>query len=265
MRCFKKIPSKVILDTNTLFACSLIETSGKLGCQMKHDFYEHSNKLIEYIKKNPDKRIGVYTAFIEDEAYKVLSSAVETELKKNIEDPKKDFEIFSAVLNMCNDNLRYILLYLIREPININTVDRINNDVDSVYEDLLEEAKEAQEKLQEQKVMRTMTLPMRAPFKRLARQIYAQQDQWINAQLFNLLYKMIEPSDKRILSEVIYLHRMYKNTFGQSIKTYLASTDYHFSPIIKDGKTSSIVSDRINREFEVECNWPNIICDKIKK
>lgn len=53
--------------------------------------------------------------------------------------------------------------------------------------------------------------------------------------------------------------------YGDKIKTYIASTDYHFSPIRKYTKESSIVSDRFFKKYEVMCNWPDKVCDTIRK
>ena len=96
--------------------------------------------------------------------------------------------------------------------------------------------------------------------------VYSQQDRWPYAQLLNLIeYKDIEPNDKRILSEVIYLHRIYISIHGDKLKSYIASTDYHFSPIRKDGRVSEYVSRAIRNKYDIICDWPDEICDLIKK
>jgi len=80
------------------------------------------------------------------------------------------------------------------------------------------------------------------------------------------VYKDVEHNDKVILSQVIYLHRIYRPLLGEDLKTYIASTDYHFSPIREEGKNpSSYISNAIERRFEIMCNWPDEIYNLIKK
>ena len=158
------MPHKVIFDTNIFFAGSIVETSGELGFPIKHKFYDYAINLIQYIRVNPSKRIGITTNFIETEAYNTLSGAVETELaeaefKKYVQDIEKEYNVFSALLNRCNDNMGKIFLYLIREPVDENAVSRIYYNVDSFYDDLKIEANEIFEKLKIKGDMRFRTTP----------------------------------------------------------------------------------------------------------
>lgn len=255
---------KVTFDTNIFIAGSIVETTGELGFPIKHEFYDYAINLIQYIRANPSKRIGITTNFIETEAYRTLSRAVETELKKHVKDIEKEYDVFSALLNRCSDNMGKIFTYLIKEPIDENEVNRIYRHVDSFYGDLRNRAKSIAKKLEMQKDMRVRATPRE--YKKLMREVYSQQDRWPYAQLLNLiLYKDVEPNDKWILSQVIYLHRIYRQLFGSDLKSYIASTDYHFSPIRKDGRPSSYISDRIKSRFDIICNWPDEIYKIIKK
>lgn len=260
---------KVTFDTNIFIAGSIVETTGELGFPIKHKFYDYAINLIQYIRKNPAKRIGITTNFIETEAYKTLSRAVEKELvesefKKHMQDIEKEHDVFSALLNRCSDNMGKIFTYLIKEPVDENAVNKIYRHVDSFYDDLKNEAKEVVEQLKIKGYMRSRTTARR--YKKDMLEIYSQQDRWPYAQLLNLImYKDVEPNDKWILSQVIYLHRIYQPLLGPDLKSYIASTDYHFSPIRKDGRPSSYISDRIKSRFDIICNWPDEIYKIIKK
>ncbi len=258
------MPHKVVFDTNIFFAGSIVETSGELGFPIKHKFYDYAINLIRSIRVNPSKRIGITTNFIETEAYKTLSDAVETELEQYVKDIKKEYKVLSALLNRCTDKMGKIFTYLIKEPVDENEVSRLYYRVDSFYGELRDEAQRIAEKLEIQKDMRVELTPRK--YKNFMRGIYSQQDRWPYAQLLNLIvYKDVEPNDKRILSEVIYLHRIYRSLLGSDLKSYIASTDYHFSPIREDGKISSYISDEIERRFDIICNWPDEIYNLIKK
>lgn len=258
------MPHKVMFDSNIFIAGSIVETTGELGFPIKHEFYDYAINLIQYIRANPSKRIGITTNFIEAEAYNTLSVAVETELKKYVQDIEKEYNVLSALLNRCNDNMRKIFLYLIREPVDENAVNNIYYNVDSFYGELKKRAKKIAKELEIQKDVRVKVTPKK--YRKLMREVYSQQDRWPYAQLLNLImYKDVERNDKRILSEVIYLHRLYKPLLGPDLKSYIASTDYHFSPIREDGKTSSSISDEIKRRYEIICDWPDEIYKLIKK
>ena len=246
-----ELPNKVILDTNILLACSIIETSGVLGFEVKHDFYECSNKLMDYLKMNISKRSGIITNTIENQAYFTITQAVEDELKKNFPHKEEEFPIFSVLLNICNENLRNILQYLIREPIDQNIVREIYSKVTYFFDGLFENAKQINQDLQN--IVNTKIQITPTKFRKIAKQIYKQQNKWKYAQLLHLLYKNIENSDKWILSEVIYLDKIYKPILGSHLNTYIASTDYHFSPIRKENRVSSFVTDAIYREYNIKC------------
>lgn len=255
---------KVFFDTNLLLAGSIVETSGELGFQMKHEFYDHSTKLIEYIRKNPAKQIGIFTLFIESEAYNTISNAVETEIKKNVQDEEKEFNALSAVLNICTDNLRDIFTYFIRERVDDYEVTKIYYIVDSFYGELRSKARRINADLKRKKNKRVKTTPR--SYKKIMREKYSQQDRWPYAQLLNLIeYKDIEPNDKMILSEVIYLHRLYKSIHGDKFKFYIASADYHFSPIRDDGRVSEYITRAIKNKYDIICDWPDKIYNFIKK
>jgi hypothetical protein len=143
-------------------------------------------------------------------------------------------------------------------------VDKIYYRVDAFYGKLRTEALRKIEELKKKKNINVRVTPRQ--YRKFMREVYSQQDRWPYAQLLNLIqYKDIENNDKRILSEVIYLHRIYKSIHGDNLKSYIASTDYHFSPIRMEGRVSEYVSKAIKAQYDIICDWPDEICDFIIK
>ena len=78
-------------------------------------------------------------------------------------------------------------------------------------------------------------------------------------QLLKLKSEPVEESDKRILSEAISLLKIYQQT-NPSIRMYLASTDYHFSPCNSKGE----ITEQIKEKFQIICDWPNKVAEYLK-
>ena len=247
-RCLLKF--RVLFDTNVLIAASLNVMSEELQIKLKHPFFDQSMNLIGIIKKHIHKRIGVVTTTIEDEANSILEQAVMQELRKKITDREVDFELFSVILNSSEARLKLILSYLLREPIDPFEVEKNIVKVEEMYSNLLEKARTLP------KPASLLTEAVPKGFKKLAFDIYKTQDEILNSQLTNLLRKPPETTDKKILAEAIYLCKLYRETEGKELQFYIASTDYHFSPVRKKGLESRQVTDAIYELFGIICDWP---------
>ena len=240
---------KVLFDTSVLIAASIYKVSEDLSISLKHPFFDQSMNLIGFVKKHINKRIGIVTVTIEEQAYHVLEQAVKTEVKK-ITDRTIDFEILSVILNSCEDRLRNILSYLLREPVDPEEVSRNFNKVTEMYEELTKKAKNLP------KPAALLTEAVSPKFRKLAFKIYKTQDEIINSQLTNLLRDPPDNTDKTILAEAIYLFKLYKQTEGKKLTFFIASTDHHFSPVRKKGLESRGVTDAIRDKFGIICDWP---------
>ena len=77
--------------------------------------------------------------------------------------------------------------------------------------------------------------------------------------MLKLKEQPVEDSDKKILAETIYLRNRQIEADSKA-KMYLASTDYHFSPLDSEGHTT----DEIRRRFGIICDWPDKIAHSLK-
>jgi len=66
------------------------------------------------------------------------------------------------------------------------------------------------------------------------------------------------PTDYKILAEAAYLADFY----GSDISFFMASTDQHFAPF---QRKETFISDKIKKWFNIVCDWPDIIAEKISK
>lgn len=250
---------KVFLDTSTLIAASILLTTKAIGIEIKDVFYDEATRLMSIVKKNINKRIGVTSFAAEDEAYQVLSSAIERKLNQKISDRAKVFQLLSVAINSCESRLRDVLAVVVREPINPVEAARLLIQIVHVYDGLLTSAK----KLPKPAAMLAAAVP-RFLNKAEMYEVYKSQDEILNSQLTNLIYNPIEDSDKMILAHAAYLCKLYKEAEGK-IEMYLASTDHHFVPIKRDGLVSRQVTDKIEETFRIIADKPGEIFTALKK
>jgi len=252
---------KVLLDTNVLVAASTFNVSQDWKMRVKHPFYEQSRKLVEFLKRNLEKRIGIVTKTIENQAPGALEKAVTIELQKKKIDRAVDFEIFSAIQNACEKRLSDILACLLREPVNEEAVHQNYVVVDKMYEELAAQAV----KMYIAKPAKKWVEAAARRFRRIARPIYMTQQRKLDWQLFNLIHKPVESSDKRILAEAVYLSMLFNRTETEDVAFYIASTDRHFSPARwAGGIKSTQVTDRIKEKFGIVCDWPHQIEETLR-
>lgn len=244
---------KVFLDTSVLLGSSIFLTSQMIGEEIKDAFYDEATRLIALIKKNINKRIGVTTYAVEDEAYNVISKAIERKLNQRIADRVKAFELLSLAANSCESRLKEVLSYVVREPINPVEAANMYVSVAMMYNALEQQARE----LPKPAAMLTDAAPSFL-YKAEIFEMYKSQDERLTAQLTNLIYNRIEDSDKMILSQAAQLCRLYKETEGQTT-FFLASTDYHFVPVRKWGLVSRQVTDAIEGKFGIISDRPQEI------
>lgn len=244
---------KVYFDSNVYISASVLAASKDLKIKIKHPFAEISIRLLDFIKKHMRKRIGIVTYLVEEEARFVLRDAVKSQLAEEVKDRKVDFEVFSAILNICENRLREFLQYCIREPVEEEDITPIYDQVFNMYAELMKEAI----KLPNPAGFRSSLSPRQ--IRRLAYNLYKSQDEKENAQLLHLIRKPVEDSDMRILSHAVYLLNTFIQSEGAAIRFFLASCDYHFSPIRRDPIISKQVTEYIDQRFGIECDFPDQI------
>lgn len=244
---------KVFLDTSTLVASSIFLTFKAIDVEIKDVFYDEATRLVSIIKKNVNKRIGITTYEVEDEAHQVLSRAIERKLDQKILDKEKVFELLSIAVNSCESRLREVLSFVAREPINPVETAQIYVGVALMYNELERQAL----KLPKPAYVMAGSAPSFLKKAELF-EMYRSQDEILNAQLTNLTYSPVEDSDKIILAQAAYLCRLYKETEGK-ICFFLASTDYHFVPVRKKGLQSRQVTDTIEKLYGIKAEKPHEI------
>lgn len=254
---------KVFFDTNILISTSLLATSEKFDISIKHRFYTISIRLINFVKRNKAMKLAIITSFIEEEAYQAISHAVNSQLKEEDFNVVEGSEAFSAILNICDSNLRELLEFFCIKDVDETTVSVIRKEVDNMYDDLMKTA---------------ATLPFDAPakanmvwkrVKRAAFEIYKRQEIHQNEQLLRLIGRRpgrtaLEDSDRVILSHVTYLLRHYLKTVGAPFRMFLASCDYHFSPIRRGAFISDQVTSDIDHFLGIECDFPDKIYEIVR-
>lgn len=251
--------SKVFLDTSVLVSASVYGSYKELGIELQHEFYEKTVRLFQIIKKHIDKRIGIITITIETQAVGVIASAVATALEEkaeNLDDIElraKLFESHAIFFDQCLGHLQENISILQREPIaSPITEEQCYVDVCKMYNDLQIIANNLDIN---QLIRANVTKRYRTTIRHEIREQYKKRYK----QLLKLKNEPVEESDKRILCEVITLLQNYKQT-NPTVRMYLASTDYHFSPSDAGGE----IAKQINQRFQITCDWPDQIANCLK-
>lgn len=251
---------RVLVDTCILVSASTYAALEESEVILKHHFFDECVGLITLFKNNISKRVGVITSTIENEAYKVLYSAVEFELTKTITDRKKFFEALSYCFNACQARMVELSTVLLREPISEIERDRHFNKVCDMYANIETKAREAYPPDYITKI-KTKGLPHK--IRGVASDIFYEQEWAKSAQLIRLFEKPVEDSDKKILAEAMYLQTIYRETERVNVELLLASTDQHFSPMRGSGIESRPITDEIKSICGISCDWPGTITEKM--
>jgi hypothetical protein len=219
--------------------------------------------LITLVRNNLSNHIGITTATIERQSIPALQNAINEELAKAKIDREKDFPIYSFIKNYCEQKLKNISSCLVREPIEEDAVRSNYGYVDKLY---AEKAEEGVRLTFVEPRFKKFAKQVPKRYESIARGIYKQQQREEDYQLTHLIPKPVEPSDKWILSEAIYLSMYYNRIEREGVTFFLASTDHHFSPKRWDnGKTSNQVTEAIRQKFGIICDWPAQIENMAKK
>ena len=224
------------------------------GIPLEHKFYGRTAPLFDIFRKHIDKRIGIITFTVEMQALTVLAKAVSDALEEEAEkNPNQRVQLFmgySALFDQCHDHLLENLALLVREPIPPDQRSKYYSPVSAMYDQFEQSAY----RFDIDTYMKANVTPRY--LKTVRTEVYGQTRQQFR-QLLKLKDQPVEESDKIILAESVYLHNCRSD---QSAKTYLASTDYHFSPVNSEGH----ITDMIQKRFGIICDWPDKIAEYLR-
>ena len=252
------ITAKVLLDTCVLVSASVYGSYKDLDVDLEHKFYTRTIPLFEIIKKHVAKRIGIITFTIEMQAVAVIAKAVADELEEKAEetqDPKlraKLFESHTVFFDQCLTHLQENLSILQREPVPQTEKERYYPEVSLMYNSFQDMAN----KLDIDRLIDANVTPRYR--ETIRHEVFGQYKKKYK-QLLKLKSEPVEESDKGILCEAISLMKIYHETYP-SLKMYLASTDYHFSPSNSEGE----ITEQIKKKFQIICDWPDKVAIYLK-
>jgi len=245
----------VFVETSILVACSVHAVLDQLGV-VEDQFYKISIPLFKVFQEHVEKRIGVATFTVEEEARSVLNTVVLRRLNGKIEEnPKtrKDvdfFKAYSTILDICSDNLTKNCSLLLREPIPIEQKNEFVLKVSEMYRQIKE--------LDLFEILKSKPRPISYRLKKLAEKIYESDMRKRITPILEFMEKRPPTlKDYEILAEAAYLAYSY----GSDVPFYMASTDQHMAPFRREEK---IISNQIKKWFNITCNWPDIIAEEIR-
>jgi hypothetical protein len=258
---------KVLVDSNILVSSSIYYTSKDLGIPIKHRFYDMCKTLINYFRKNIDKKIGFYTKRIDMTSNRVLSDAVlstvrEISKKDSRVKEKKLLAAFSVIYSESLRRLEENKDYLLKETVNEIKTNKLRRRISYFYKKI---KKEIQKRNPQFELERAKKIKATSPIMKTIRFARIQEAKRKFPHYGILVRKFIESGpgreDIQLLSEAIY----FKEVFVKNkIKFYLASTDHHFVEIEKNGIVNDFVPHLIKEEFNIECLKPDKILKVIK-
>jgi len=250
--------SKVFLDTSVVVSASVYGSYKDLDIKLEHKFYTKTVPLFEIIRKHIDKRIVIITFTIETQAVAAIASAVASELEQKAEKTldlelrAKLFESHAVFFDQCLTHLQENLSILQREPISQIEKQRYYPEVSLMYNNLQHTAKRLD-------INQLINANVTRRYRGTIRHEVFEQYKKRYKQLLKLKSEPVEESDKGILCEAISLLKLYQQT-NPSIRMYLASTDYHFSPCNSEGE----ITEQIKQKFQIICDWQDKVAKYLK-
>lgn len=223
---------------------------------IEDQFYKVSSPLFKILQEHLGKRIGITTFTVEEEAHSVLNSVVLRRLNEKIEERPEIrenidfFTAYSTILDICSDNLTRNCSILLREPIPVEQKNELILKVAEMYRQI--------EDMDWFKTLMSKPRPTDYRLKKLAKKIYESE---LKKQIRPILEFMERRppglKDYEILAEAAYL----AGSYGSDVSFFIASTDQHIAPFQREQK---IICNEIKKWFNIACDWPDIIAEKIQ-
>ena len=203
--------------------------------------------------------MGVITKSIEDQTYDTLDRAIKAQLKE--QGKKLKFHDLSIIKNIVENNLRRDIIYFVREPIHPEEIIPFFEKSSHFYEELEKFAEEKDESFWEDINYKLAGVSKR--FKREASKIYPRQERMAFKQVFRLMKKKVDDTDRKILAEASYLKEFYEKQVDADTHVFICSFDQHFIPVRKR-IVSSIITDKIKERFGIKCDRPDELIKMVK-
>ena len=251
--------SKVVLDTSVIVSASVYGSYVDLGIELHHQFYEKTIPLFDIIKKHIEKRVGIITLTVENQAIAVIASAVASELEQKadeLDDPQLRADLFEShavFFDQCLGHLQDNLSLLQREPVVLNI------KKEQCYVDVTQMYNELQAVANSFNIEELIRANVAQRYRQTIRHEIREQYKKRHRQLLKLKSEPVEESDKIILCEAITILRIYRKK-EPNVQMYLASTDYHFSPSDSGGE----IAKQIRKRFGIICDWPDKVASYLK-
>jgi len=253
---------KAVLDVCVLISASIHHNARELNVLIKHDHYDRSKSLINYLDKHREKEIGLYTESIKQSAVNCIKDAVSKTIeqiksKEKTLDEKKLLEIFEIIATSCiirlDNNFKVLKLERKFKKMEIG---ELRGQVLGFYYILKSKIEKMDPEIRIKNFLRSK---QGKRIRGLRRYIKIQNirnetphNYYILKNKFsgNEFKKML--GDVDVLAETIYLHKKYKK---KDIKVMLISNDYHFVAIGKKN-INKFVPDEIKKRFNIYCLNP---------
>ena len=228
----------VLFDHSTIISAS----------RSSEHYHKECRLLFDYLKKNP---VGIVTQSIKDSVKQRVTSM------PNL--PPEDFQSLTSNLDMLRtEEIDYASVtgHLVKVQKFYNSLPPI------IKEHIYLSKKEAEEKFQARmnNVPRIFRHCIKDCYRLQAAKEYPPYSGYVEKTLLAKFFDNPPSADDvMLLTEACQLKKRYDDVL-------IASTDQHLSPIVScSGVVETFVTDLIEKEFQVKCNWPNAILQVLKK
>ena len=262
---------KIIVDTNVIVAASILENVKELNIQVKHDFYSTSRQLFSIFSKRPREQIGISVPTVRREAFLVLSKAVKKSMiSNNIISDKQRKEVFYnntvALVNSCEHKMRYLFsMLLTKNPKDekINTNFKKVKEMSMHIRDIWNQKYRHNYQKEKETKIRAKPITTESKWKDEQKKevviTYRSQISMEAMQLERFMRKYPNWDDQMILAETITIKEDYQS-IDEDYQFFITSFDMgFFSPLIKYGFKSDLVTKKINDRFDITCDKPKVV------
>ena len=258
---------KIILDTNVIVAASIIKNIPELNTQIKHEFYDQSIQLFSMLKKN--KNMGLVTPTVKDEVFHVLNKAVRsTFVPRNLKNPQRRkifYDDATAIISAADQKRRILMTYLTAEKLDKKSVKKHLQDVKNMSKYIINEWNTKYGDYawkNNELIIRSKPILSEEHWRNEQKQeVVNAHKRQINKEAIQL-YRFQRKSnwqDEQILAESIAIKIKYEKS-GLKYIFMIASCDSgFFSPYVKNGEMSNLVTREIFKRFEILCDYPRAV------
>jgi len=261
---------KIIVDTNVIVAASILENIKELNIQVQHDFYSISRQLFSIFSKRPREQIGISVPTVRREAFLVLSKAVKKSMISSDMPDKQRKEVFYdntvALVNSCEHKMRYLFsLLLTKNPKDekINRNFKKVRDMSIFIREMWNQ--KYRHNYQKEKETKIRARPITTEPKwqdEQKKEVVVAHRKMISMeamQIERFMRSYPNWDDQMILAETITIKEDYQS-IDEDYQFFITSFDMgFFSPLIRYGYKSDLVTKKIKDRFDITCDKPNVV------